>query len=71
MPYWSANDAWVSNISAERRESSSTGNESGEGFPAAKEIIVGSARLLKISRIAEGLSSASFLENLYYKINVK
>lgn len=35
------------------------------GFPAAKLIIVGSERDLKISRIADGLSAASLFEILY------
>jgi hypothetical protein len=52
-------------MSAEISASSSAGNERGEGFPAAKLMIVGSERDLKISRIAEGLRAASLFEILY------
>ena len=47
------------------RASSFTGNDRGEGFPAAKLIISGSVRLLNISRIAEGLRSLILSEKRY------
>ena len=47
------------------RASSATGNDSGEGFPAAKEIISGLLRDLKISRIAEGFMSFTLSEKIY------
>ena len=52
-------------ISAASDFSSSTGKDSGEGLPAANEIIDGSVRLLKISRIADGFSAASLSEKIY------
>ena len=63
--YWSACVDEFSKISAEMRASSFTGNDRGEGFPAAKLIISGSVRLLNISRIAEGFRSLILSEKRY------
>ena len=65
MLYWRAAVALFLYMSAVRAARSSAGKDSGEGFPAAKLIIVGSERDLKISRIADGLSAASLFEILY------
>lgn len=52
-------------MSAEIFASASTGKDSGFGLPAAKLMMVGSVRDLKISRIADGLRADNFSENLY------
>lgn len=63
--YWSAAVELSLNISAEIRARSSTGKDSGDGLPAASEIIEGSVSALKISRIAEGFSACIFSEMRY------
>ena len=64
MPYCNAVIGSFSRISAVIFLTSSTGNASGAGFPAAKGITSPAEVAFKISHIAEGLRDEILSENL-------
>ena len=65
MLYCSARSGSFWSSSAEISRMVSTGNASGAGLPAAKEITPGILVNFKISRIAEGCNASTFSANLY------